>query len=66
MKASELVAELNRLIGKHGDLPVYHWNDWYDFPIKWAEFWESREDIVPGDHMARPGRIFLGPQGEEN
>ena len=30
MQASELIAKLQELVQQHGDLPVWHWDD-YDF-----------------------------------
>ena len=59
MNITGLIAILQETRAKHGDLEVYVWDDWYDFPFGQATVEEACPDIIPGDTMARPKRLIL-------
>lgn len=66
MTISELIVKLQELQAKHGDLPVYYYDDWMDFPITSATFVIGDEDdpgyeqpVDKDDRLYRPARIVI-------
>lgn len=59
MNISSLVEALEAIKEKHGDLPVYFWNDWSDFPVERVEYHEAdlHGETYPG--TIRPERVVI-------
>jgi hypothetical protein len=59
MLISELIQKLEEKKQLHGDLPVYHWDDWESFSVEEVNFIEAYEETGEyGYH--EPAHILLG------
>jgi len=47
VQASELIAKLQELVQQHGDLPVWHWDDYDFFDIEIAAQTADGEEGLP-------------------
>lgn len=47
MVISELIKELQIKLEQHGDLPVYHWDDWSEFLVEEVNHMEEFQGMIP-------------------
>jgi hypothetical protein len=57
MTISELIAALEVVRDQHGDLPVYVWDDWYDFALDRLGEQHAIDDAYAS--LVRPVRVVL-------
>jgi len=62
VKISELITSLQELQTKHGDVPVFHWDDWAEFLITKAEYQKA---VTDSDEYNECDRVLIGGSSYE-
>ena len=67
MRISELIEELQKAQIEHGDLPVYHYDDWSEFSVEKVKYcpeikepgFHKREHVLLGEDISGFGERII-------